>query len=104
MGHVAFRTLRPRIMFSDHDCFVPFRPPGSRVMAAQAGCKRALVDILLLRVVAVHLAGTVATFASQGFMLVFGQLQHLVRMAFVAGLLAGEYAVALLQFRQGLPT
>ena len=80
-------------MVFEDDLFVPLRSAWGGIVAAKAGGKRALVDIILLRIVGMDLAGAVAAFAGQRLVLVFGQGEQAV------GVMIESYPIALPELR-----
>src|ERR1051326_9539457 len=71
------------------DLFMPLGPGRTCLVTTQASAVIAFID-LDFRVVAVGLAGAMATLAGQGFVLEFSQFLHLIRMTFFAGFFPGK--------------
>jgi hypothetical protein len=80
-------------MLFDYDLLVPLGPGGVSLMTAHARAGAVLVDGNV-RILDVGLAGTMAAFAGEVFMLELRELLDLVRMAFFAGLPARKDGLA----------
>src|SRR6266853_6502673 len=97
----GFRVrFRLAVMRSADDLLMPLRPGWIGLVTAQASPVVALVD-LHLRIVAMRLAGTMAAFAREGFVLVLLHLLNFIRMAFFTCLFPRKDRFARAEFRKG---